>query len=138
MNDAPPPLYTATLLWSAVFPGMSGGEGDVICSAASLAAVLRREYGRGVAAEARAALAFLARAGLARREGQDWVVGHRPLAQGERDVAEALLDRYMGQPSGPVTIAEREEVAIDRARRREARATQLTLETEAGHQEEAL
>ena len=137
MNDPPPPLYTATILWSAVLPGMSGGEGDVVCSAASLAAVLRREYGRGAAAELRAALAFLARAGLARPAGQDWVVGHRPLAHNERDVAEVLLDRYMAQPSGPVTIAEREEVATERARRREARATQLTFELEAGNRAEA-
>lgn len=100
MNDSPPPLYTATVLWSLVLPSLladSGGEppADMTLSVEDLVARLRDDYGYGTAADVRAALDLLKVARLAEESGAGWTIYYRDLGRIDRDVAEALLHEYL-------------------------------------------
>lgn len=129
MNDPPPALYMATLLWGAVLPSMSGGEGDVSTSATEFAERLRHDYGRGKAAEVAQALELLQVAGLAAREGDDgWVIAHQPINRHEEDLAATLIDRFKSRPSGPVTFAAKERARKARRERESNKQLQTGLE----------
>lgn len=129
MNDPTPPLYMATLLWGAVLPSMSGGEGDVFTSAADLAERLRHDCGRGKSVEVAQALELLRVAGLAAREGDEgWVIAHQPINRHEEDLAATLIDRYKSRPSGPVTFAAKERARKVRRERVSNKQLQTGLE----------
>ncbi|MDX6622880.1 MAG: hypothetical protein QOE75_812 [Solirubrobacterales bacterium] len=129
MNDPTPSLYMATLLWSAVFPTMSGGQGDISTTTTELANRLREDYGRGRANEVERALNLLKVGGLAQREGPDgWVVPHQPINRHEEDLAATLIDRFKSRPSGPVTFAARERARATRREREANRAKQTDLD----------
>jgi hypothetical protein len=129
MNDPTPALYMATLLWGAVLPSMSGGEGDVSTSVTELADRLRHDYGRGKAADVTQALELLRVAGLTTREGEDsWVIAHQPINRHEEDLAATLIDRYKSRPSGPVTFGAKERVRKARRERESNKQLQTGLE----------
>lgn len=89
MNDPIKPLYLATHLWTAHWPTEYGaGVEPVDVAPAEVAQTLRDQFGMGRANEVKAALALLARAGLAadNRDGT-WTVSRATLRlKGERDV----------------------------------------------------
>lgn len=90
MNDPIKPLYLATHLWTAHWPTEYGGAGaePIEVTPADIAQTLRDQFGTGRASEVKAALALLARAGLAadNRDGT-WTVSRATLRlQGERDI----------------------------------------------------
>jgi hypothetical protein len=130
MNDSPPALYMAMLLWSDVFPRMSGGEGDISTSAAEVGVRLQADYGHGRASDVEPALELLRVAGLARRSGDSgWRIVHQPITHHDEDVAETLLSRFKSRPSGPVTFAEKERRKKARAESRANKARQTDLES---------
>lgn len=129
MNDTPPKLYMATLLWSDVLPAISGGESDINASPGELAAQLRRRYGRGKAAEVKLALEFLAAAGLAERHGDRWIIGHSSISRHADDLVDTLLRRYAAKPPGPVTLAARQRAKDDREERERNRSQQTRMDT---------
>jgi hypothetical protein len=129
MNDPTPPLYMATLLWGAVLPSMSGGEGDIATSATELAERLRHDYGRGRASEVARALELLRVAGLATREGEEgWVIAHQSISRHDEDLAVTLINRYKSRPSGPVTFAAKERAQNARDEREANKKLQTDLE----------
>jgi hypothetical protein len=128
VNDPVPPLYMATLLWSVVLPRLNGGEGDIHTNAAEIAAQLRDDYGRGRANEVTHAFELLAKAGLAEREGEGWLIAHQSITRHDQDLAETLLDRYSSPPSGPVSLAARERIRKVRRERERNKARQMGLE----------
>ena len=102
MNDAPPPLYTATVLWGLVLPTILAESGetppaDMQLSVEELTERLRRDYGYGRASNVRAALDFLRVARLAEESGRGWTVYFRDLGRIDRDIAEALLNQYFSE-----------------------------------------
>jgi hypothetical protein len=130
MNDSPPALYMATLLWSDTFPRMSGGEGDIDTSAAAIAGRLRDDYGHGRASDVEPALELLRVAGLARSKGDSgWVVAHQPITRHDEDLAETLLSRFKSRPRGAVTFAEKERRNRARRESRANKARQTDLES---------
>lgn len=122
MNDRPPALYTATLLWLDALPALAQPDVpplDVPVAPAAMALWLRENYGWGDADAVRSALEFLGRAGLARQRQNDWVVALKPIANSHEEVQRQLADRYLARPRGPVTAADRREGAERRERARE-------------------
>jgi hypothetical protein len=112
MNDRPPAVYIATLLWLDALPAIAHPEAppvDLSVTPADMAAWLREHYGWGDAAAVRKALEFLARAGLARQRQDDWVVALKPIANSKEEVRRELADRYLARPRGPVTASDRHE-----------------------------
>jgi hypothetical protein len=102
MNDGPPPLYTATVLWTFVLPSLLGERGDdppvdVATDVESLVARLREDYGFGRADDIKAALEFLKVARLAEESGNGWTVFYRDLGRIDRDIAQALLHEFTSQ-----------------------------------------
>jgi hypothetical protein len=124
MNDRPPAIYTATLLWLDAFPAQAEGIPPVDLSVvpAQTARWLRSNYGWGDANAVRDALEFLQRAGLARQRESDWVVALKPIANNREEVRRELIDRYLSRPRGPVTIADRED--LKEKRRQDSAATE--------------
>jgi hypothetical protein len=102
MNDAPPPLYTATVLWAETFKDMLRAEGkvpphDIETSPDAIAAFMRAQYGFGSASVARQALQFLKTSGLATESGRGWIVRYRELRRTDRETVEALVTKYLAK-----------------------------------------
>lgn len=111
MNDAPPPLYTATVLWAETLKDMLRDEDlappqDIQTSAESIAAFMRRQYGFGTTRVAERALRFLETARLASESGQGWTVHYRELRRTHRETVEALITRYLSPSRGPAQPAD--------------------------------
>jgi len=121
MNDRPPPLYTATILWLTALPALAAPDvppTDVSVTPARLGEWLRGNLGWGDADAVRAGLDFLARAGLARERRDDWVIPLAVTGRSHDEVHEELLRRHLSKPSGPIGLQDRTEQA-DRAARSE-------------------
>lgn len=99
MNDDPPELYTATVLWAETIPSLLGTEADgslkkkLDVSAAELAEAMRDRYGFGTAGYADKVLRFLRRAGLAVKRGERWIIDYREISRSAPDLRDALLAR---------------------------------------------
>jgi hypothetical protein len=112
MNDRPPPLYMATILWLTCLPAVAAPSLppiDVSATATELADWLRANVGWGDADAVRAGLDFLCRAGLAVERRDDWVIPLTTIGRSHGEVQEELLRRYLSKPTGPVTLQERAE-----------------------------
>ncbi len=112
MNDRPPPLYMATILWLTALPAAAEpavAPVDVSVTPARLAQWLRANVGWGDADAVRAGLDFLSRAGLAREKRDNWVVALTTIGRSHDEVHEELLRRYLSKPAGPVTLQDRAE-----------------------------
>jgi hypothetical protein len=124
MNDRPPALYIATMLWMDALPAIAAPEVppvDVEISAAELSAYLRRSYGWGDTDAVNLGLAFLQRAGLARQTATGWAIEIKEIATSRDEVHAELLRRYLAKPSGPVTAADRDDATQRAARGRAER-----------------
>jgi hypothetical protein len=124
MNDRPPGLYMATILWLDALPAIASPRVppvDIEVKAADLASYLRDSYGWGDVAAVNAGLEFLRRAGLARPTAQAWTLELKEVATSREEVHTELLRRHLARPSGPVTAADREAAAGRAARHQEER-----------------
>ncbi len=123
MNDRPPALYMATMLWMDALPAAMTQvpSVDLEVTAATLAAYLRESYGWGDTNAVNGGLAFLQRGGLARQTAEGWAIELREVATSGQEVHAELLRRYLARPPGPVTAADREEAAHRAARDRAER-----------------
>ena len=135
MNDRPPALYMATILWMDALPAAarpSVPPVDLEVTAASLAAYLRESYGWSDTDAVSLGLAFLERGGLARQTSAGWAIELKEVATSREEVHSELLRRYLARPTGPVTAADREEIARraerERAERERNREGQAELE----------
>lgn len=99
MNDDPPELYTATVLWAETIPSILGTEADgslkneLDVSAAELAEAMRDRYGFGTASYVDKVLRFLRRAGVAVNRGERWIIDYREISRSAPDLRDALLAR---------------------------------------------
>lgn len=120
MNDRPPPIYVATILWLVAFPEIAPNAPpvDIDVSAAEVAGWLQRNAGGGDADMVRSACELLVRAGLAAPIASGWRIGFREIASSGQDVHNELIRRYLMRPRGPATEFDRE------ARHREQRFAQ--------------
>ena len=121
MNDRPPALYTAAYLWLDALPALAPSPPpvDLEVSTADLVEYMRRSYGWSDTHAVNSAMAFLERAGLARPTAAGWALELKEIASAHAEVRDELLRRYLAKPAGPVTAADRKEVA-ERAARDEA------------------
>lgn len=102
MNDSPPALYTATVLWGTLLPSYLAELGkvapvDLDFTVDQLAERMRRDYGFGRNRDVLAALEFLKVARLAEEGASAWAVYFRDLGNIERDISQALLREYRSQ-----------------------------------------
>ncbi|MGH2845003.1 MAG: hypothetical protein ACRDL0_03100 [Thermoleophilaceae bacterium] len=112
MNDEPPPLYTATVLWAETFKDLLAEQGlappqDIETSTPELAEFMRGQYGFGTARVAERALRFLKTARLASESGKGWTVHYRELRRTHRETVEALISKYLAASSGRAQAVER-------------------------------
>jgi hypothetical protein len=124
MNDRPPGLYMATILWLDALPAGASPQAppvDLEVTAADLADYLRRSYGWGDINAVNTALEFLQRGGLARQTADGWAIELKEVASSSGEVHTELLRRHLARPSGPVTAADRKQAAERAARDREER-----------------
>ena len=114
MNDRPPGLYMATVLWLDALPAVASPRlppVDLDVTVADLAAYLRVSYRWGDTDAVNSGLAFLQRAGLARPTANGWAIELKEVATSRGEVHAELMRRYLARPTGPVTAADREEAA---------------------------
>jgi hypothetical protein len=137
MNDRPPGLYMATMLWMDALPALASPAVppvDFEIKSADVAAYLRANYGWGDTDAVNMALHFLARGGLARETATGWALEIKEIATSHDEVHAELLRRHLARPSGPVTAADREEhtrrVEQARLQREENQEGQTELELE--------
>lgn len=124
MNDRPPGLYMATILWLDALPAAAIPNVppvDLEVKAADLAAYLRDSYGWGDANAVNIGLEFLQRGGLARPTSEGWAIELKEIASSRGEVHAELLRRHLAKPTGPVTAADREQAAERAARDKEER-----------------
>jgi hypothetical protein len=124
MNDRPPGLYMATILWLDVLPATASPQApplDLEAKAANLADYLRESYGWGDVNAVNIGLEFLQRGGLVRQTADGWAVELKEVASSSSEVHAELLRRHLAKPKGPVTAADRKQVAERAARDREER-----------------
>lgn len=135
MNDRPPGLYMATILWLDALPAAASPQtapADLEVRAAELADYLRESYGWGDINAVNIGLGFLQRGGLARQTADGWAVELKEVASSSGEVHSELLRRYLARPKGPVTAADRKHAAerADRAREAVERNKQAQSELE--------
>ena len=99
MNDDPPPLYTATVIWSVLLPNYVAEQtlelpADLNFTVDGLAARMQRDFGFGRRRDATAALEFLKVARLASEGSRDWQIHYRDLGTIDREISRALLHEY--------------------------------------------
>lgn len=114
MNDRPPGLYMATILWLDALPAgayPAVPPVDLEVRASELAAYLRETYGWGDANAVNIGLEFLQRCGLARQTATGWALELKEVARSRDEVHVELLRRFLARPTGPVTAADRQEAA---------------------------
>lgn len=119
MNDRPPGLYMAMILWLDALPAAAHPQVppvDLEVKAVDLAAYLRGTYGWGDASAVKGGLEFLRRGGLARPTADGWAIELKEVATSREEVHVELLSRYLARPTGPVTATDREEAAERAAR----------------------
>lgn len=124
MNDRPPGLYMATILWLDALPAAASPQvppADLDVQAADLAEYLRNSYGWGDVNAVTVGMAFLERGGLARQTSDGWAVELKEVASSSGEVHAELLRRHLAKPKGPVTAADRKDAAERTAREREER-----------------
>jgi hypothetical protein len=124
MNDRPPGLYMATILWLDALPAAASPKVppvDLEIKAADLAEYLRTSYGWGDVNAVSIGLEFLQRGGLVRQTADGWAVELKEVASSSGEVHAELLRRYLAKPKGPVTSADREQAAERAARDQEER-----------------
>jgi hypothetical protein len=124
MNDRPPGLYMATMLWLDALPAVANPQVppvDLEVGAADLAAYLRESYGWGDTDAVNSGLAFLQRAGLARPTASAWAIELKEVATSRDEVHTELLRRHLARPTGPITAADREQAAERAARDQDER-----------------
>jgi hypothetical protein len=124
MNDRPPGLYMATMLWLDALPAVASPQVppvDIEVNAADLAAYLRESYGWGDVNAVKAGLEFLQRGGLARPTADGWAIELKEVATSREEVDAELLRRHLARPTGPVTAADREEASARVARNQKER-----------------
>ncbi|HVW88416.1 MAG TPA: hypothetical protein VHC01_03040 [Gaiellaceae bacterium] len=112
MNDDPPPLYTATVMWGTLLPSYIAETGqdipvDLNFTLEQLTGRMRQDYGFGRRRDVAAALEFLKTARLAEETGTGWVIYFRDLGSIERDISRALLHEFrsMSNKARPVRTA---------------------------------
>lgn len=124
MNDRPPGLYMATILWLDALTAAASPKVppvDLEVKAADLADYLRTSYGWGDVNAVNIGMEFLQRCGLVRQTSDGWAVEVKEVASSSGEVHAELLRRYLAKPKGPVTAADREEAAERSARDQEER-----------------
>lgn len=124
MNDRPPGLYMATILWLDALPAAASSHSaplDLEVRTVQLADYLRQSYGWGDVNAVRVGLEFLQRGGLVRQTANGWVLELKEIATSTGEVHTELLHRYLAKPTGPVTAADRQQAAERAARDREDR-----------------
>lgn len=124
MNDRPPGLYMATLLWLDALPAAARPQVppvDIEVKASDLGTYLRESYGWGDVHAVNSGLGFLQRGGLARPTADGWAVELKEVATSREKVHAELLRRHLARPTGPVTAADRQEAAERAARNQEER-----------------
>lgn len=124
MNDRPPGLYMATILWLDALPAAASPQVppvDIQVKAADLAAYLRASYGWGDVNAVKHGLEFLQRGGLGRPTADGWTIELKEVATSREEVHAELLRRHLARPTGPVTAADRHEAADRAARDQEER-----------------
>ncbi len=99
MNDGPPALYTATVLWGTLLPSYLADSNqlapvDLAFTVDKLAALMRDDYGFGRNNDVLAALEFLKIARLAEDTGSGWTIFFRDLGGIEGDISQALLHEH--------------------------------------------
>lgn len=124
MNDRPPPLYVATILWLDALPDAARPKippVDLQVTAAELAIYLRESYGWADTDAVVGGLSFLQRAGLARPNESGWAIELKEVANSQGEVHAELLRRHLARPGGPVTSADRKEISEREVHQREER-----------------
>jgi hypothetical protein len=124
MNDRPPGLYMATILWLDALPASASPEVapvDLHVKPADLADYLRTSYGWGDVNALNIGMEFLQRGGLVRQTSAGWAVELKEVASSSGEVHAELLRRHLAKPRGPVTAADRDEAAERAARDQEER-----------------
>lgn len=119
MNDRPPGLYMATMLWLDALPAAASPQVppvDLAVSAADLAAYLRESYGWGDTDAVNSGLDFLQRGGLVRPTATGWAIELKEVATSHEEVHAELMRRHLARPTSPVTAADREQAAKCAAR----------------------
>jgi hypothetical protein len=99
MNDEPPPLYTATVIWSILLPTYVAERGlqapaDLTFTVDALAARMRNDFGLGRQRDVLAALEFLKVSRVASEGPNDWQIHFRDLGTIDREISQALLHEY--------------------------------------------
>lgn len=124
MNDRPPGLYMATILWLDALPAAASPEVppvDLNVKAADLAEYLRTSYGWGDVNAVDIGMDFLQRGGLVRQSSDGWAIELKEVASSSGEVHAELLRRHLAKPKGPVTAADRKEAAERATRDQEER-----------------
>lgn len=126
MNDPPPPLYMAVMLWQEFIPRHRTTPKDkteeIRVAPGMLADEVRANYGWGTTSAVRQALELLEVAGLARRRRDQFSIWHKTIARGEDAEVRseiALRAEKRGRPQ----LATSEEKADARERRLGEQAT---------------
>jgi len=99
MNDDPPPLYTATVIWGILLPSYIAeheleAPADLPFTVEELADRMRSDFGFGRKRDVAAVLDFLKIARLASETGTGWVIHFRDLGSIDREISQALLSEY--------------------------------------------
>jgi hypothetical protein len=118
MNDGPPSLYTATVIWSTLLPSYLAETDqlspvDLDFTIEELVRRMRRDYGYGRTADVLEALELLRVARLAEEHGAGWRIFYRDLGGIEADISQALLHEYRSgsNKARPLRSARRREAA---------------------------
>ncbi len=123
MNDRPPPLYMATMLWLDALPAVApeAPPVDLEVTAAALAGYLRENYGWSDTDAVKRGMEFLQRGSLVRPTAAGWAVELKEVANSRGEVHAELLRRHLARPRGPITGGDRQEIAERAARELDAR-----------------
>lgn len=116
MNDGPPPLYTATVIWGTLLPSYLAetrqvAPADLPFTVDQAVARMRSDYGFGRSKDVLAALRFLKVARLAEEHSRGWTIFFRDLGNIGGDISQALLHEYRSSANKtrPIRTARRGE-----------------------------
>lgn len=116
MNDDPPALYTATVIWSVLLPSYVADQKldapvDLPFSVEELVDRMRRDFGFGRARDVREALEFLKIARLAAETAEGWEIYFRDLGSIAGEISQALLHEYrsLTNKTRPIRTARKSE-----------------------------
>jgi len=103
MNDDPPALYIATVLWNFIFPDLAADAGiglpaNLAVTESELVERLQQGYGYAASVELiRVALDFLRVARLCEPAADGWRIYYRNLGRVDREISEALLHEHFSK-----------------------------------------